>query len=156
MFSSVQACARGVKAQQALDQRGSGLRWGRGNGCQIGCGYPSLSPRGAEERSHSLWGKTWRGFTEKVISETSAEWAQTGRRHSGKAESEQRHGGGKAQDVPRALWESRRASDISLKLWGVTDWMFLFFHWLHSPGDPGPHKKFPTAGFAWSWPQEAK
>lgn len=44
-------------------------------------------------------------------------------------ESEQRHGGGKAQDMPRALWESQRASEeISLKLWVVTDCMFLFFH----------------------------
>lgn len=58
--------------------------------------------------------------------------AQTGRRHSNRVE---RHGGGEAWDMPVTLLESQRASEISLKkLWGVTKWMFLFFHDPHSPG----------------------
>lgn len=37
--------------------------------------------------------------------------------------------------MPVTLWESQRASEISLgKLWGVTKWVFLFFHDTHSPG----------------------
>lgn len=97
---------------------------------EVGPQFKSQGYRG--ERSHSHWRKTRKGFKEEVASNRHGQAESTLER----VESEQRHGGGEAWDMPVTLWESQKASEeTSLrKLWGVTEWMFLFYHGPHSPG----------------------